>query len=64
MADASLSFELVKCRLTLFYDYWPMIEVNDETFKLTLFSLEDQIELVCFKVCCCCRYWRLYYLRV
>ncbi|KAG7621983.1 SAM-dependent methyltransferase TRM5/TYW2-type [Arabidopsis suecica] len=27
MADASLSFELVKCRLTLFYDYWPMIEI-------------------------------------
>ncbi|KAL1203057.1 tRNA (guanine(37)-N1)-methyltransferase 2 [Cardamine amara subsp. amara] len=25
--DASLSFELVKCRLTLFYDYWPMNEV-------------------------------------
>uniref|UniRef100_A0A1J3CD59 tRNA (guanine(37)-N1)-methyltransferase n=1 Tax=Noccaea caerulescens TaxID=107243 RepID=A0A1J3CD59_NOCCA len=24
---ASLSFELVKCRLTLFYDYWPMNEV-------------------------------------
>lgn len=47
----SLSFELVKCRVTLFYDYWPMIEVNDETFKLTLFSLEDQIELVRFKMC-------------
>ncbi|EOA18617.1 hypothetical protein CARUB_v10007190mg [Capsella rubella] len=27
MTDASLSFELVKCRLTLFYDYWPMIEI-------------------------------------
>lgn len=51
MTDASLSFELVKCRLTLFYDYWPMIEVNDETFKLTLVSLKDQIKLVCFKVC-------------
>ncbi|KAJ0251474.1 hypothetical protein HA466_0124250 [Hirschfeldia incana] len=25
--DASLSFELVRCRLTLFYDYWPMNEV-------------------------------------
>ncbi|CAA7025271.1 unnamed protein product [Microthlaspi erraticum] len=25
--DASLSFELVKCRLTLFYDYWQMNEV-------------------------------------
>ncbi|XP_019087029.1 PREDICTED: tRNA (guanine(37)-N1)-methyltransferase 2 isoform X2 [Camelina sativa] len=27
MTDASLSFELVKCRLTLFYDYWSMIEI-------------------------------------
>lgn len=25
--DASLCFELVRCRLTLFYDYWPMNEV-------------------------------------
>ncbi|KAG2245362.1 hypothetical protein Bca4012_022985 [Brassica carinata] len=25
--DASLIFELVRCRLTLFYDYWPMNEV-------------------------------------
>ncbi|CAH2077791.1 unnamed protein product, partial [Thlaspi arvense] len=25
--NESLSFELVKCRLTLFYDYWPMNEV-------------------------------------
>ncbi|KAG7541291.1 SAM-dependent methyltransferase TRM5/TYW2-type [Arabidopsis thaliana x Arabidopsis arenosa] len=27
MTDESLSFELVKCRVTLFYDYWPMIEI-------------------------------------
>ncbi|CAN8273697.1 unnamed protein product [Cochlearia groenlandica] len=25
--NASLSFELVRCRLTLFYEYWPMNEV-------------------------------------
>ncbi|KAG7545986.1 S-adenosyl-L-methionine-dependent methyltransferase [Arabidopsis suecica] len=27
MTDESLTFELVKCRVTLFYDYWPMIEI-------------------------------------
>ncbi|XP_020874669.1 tRNA (guanine(37)-N1)-methyltransferase 2 isoform X2 [Arabidopsis lyrata subsp. lyrata] len=27
ITDVSLSFELVKCRVTLFYDYWPMIEI-------------------------------------